>query len=719
MDAVKLDLHVDVAVQPKLMGSEGFSRSGDVEHRNDRVSLMVTHSSSIDNENVNVVVPDVVNMETDAVFYPRNVFLETQLCNSTSQLPHLKGEELSKNMPAGNEKNCLIISSTLEGVPLQRKAAKVNKSSSSCSKRARVSQSEDSANPNGIEESNPEKSQLQKQKSNANKRADKRSFKVPSAKSKFESSSMKMGPPSFSSASGGNNFFDPPSSSVHKPYHSSTKLLLFSCQSQSYYAGQRSFAGLVASVLCSPVPFAGLYGLKHDFRDVTKLMDEPPLDELLKGTFAHPNFGKDKVKRTSSLNESFMNSVRKACSILHSPKSVHSQNTAEMDCSSNKMSPYELSAVCAVESVGNVEKDQSCTKDMSSCLKDPCSETESIASPLDFPLSQPKDVFERIAIHPFQDLDSLLLDVSKLAVTTKSTNDLRSGKQASRMPSLPSFPWLHSFGGHSRTNSDTVKLSTSRSTCQGKWARIGVITTFTDIDRSCFINLDSFSYDPNLVPSTGSSGNKLLPPLFPNLSSCQWDSSSPVTCKDSQFNAELGGQVDTKENDVLCPRVIVAARTLCDLATQSPRQNSFGVLRWERKTSHKAMKTCNFKSNEKLEEKPSIPISVIRSDVVSRNVGQTMPSKKPRLTIVENKNSSHSNNFKKGLCSWSTSKSSRSSPNKPVRVSTEEGKPTTTSVLKQHCMMPPPARDLGKAAYVGQQQVGKLVLTDWKRGRDK
>ncbi|XP_019446561.1 PREDICTED: uncharacterized protein LOC109349943 isoform X2 [Lupinus angustifolius] len=666
MDAVELALHVDVAVEPKLMGSEGFSRSGGVEHQNDSVSLMVTHSSSIDNEN------NVANMETDALFYPHNVFLETQLCNSTSQLPHLKGEELPKNMPAGNEKNCLVISSTLEGVPLHRKAAKVNKSSSSCSKRARVSQSEDSANTNGIDESNPEKSQLQKQKCNASKRADKRNFKVPSAKSKFESSSMKMGPSGCSSASGGNNVF-------------------------------------------------GLYGLKHDFRDVTKLMDEPSLDELLKGTFAHPNLGKEKVKRTSSLNETFMNSVRKACSILQSPKSVHSQNTAEIDCSSNKMSPCELSSVCAVESAGNGEKDQSCTKDMSSCLKDPCSETESIASPLDSPLSQPKDVLEQIAIHPFQDLDSLLLDVSKLAITTKSTNDLRSGKQASRLPSLPSFPWLHAFGGHSRTNSDTVKLSTSRSACQGKWARIGVITNFTDIDRSSFINLDSFSYDTSLVPSSGSSGNKLLPPLFPNLSSFQWDSSSPVTCKDSQFNAELGGQVDTKENDGRCPRVIAAARTLYELATQSPRQNSFGVLRWERKTSHKAMKTCNLKSNEKLEEKPSTPISVIGSDVVSRSVGQTMPSKKPRLTIVENKNSSHSNNFKKGLCSWSTSKSSRSSPNKPVRVSTVEGKrtSTTTSVLKQHCMMPPPARDLGKAAYVGQQQVGKLVLTDWKRGRDK
>lgn len=113
----------------------------------------------------------------------------------------------------------------------------------------------------------------------------------------------------------------------------------------------------------------GLYGLKHDFHDVTKLMDEPPLDELLKGTFNRPILSKDKVKKASNVNENFMNSVRKACSFLQSPKSVQSQNMAEMDCSSNKMSPCQLGSVCAVENVGTGEKDQSCSTDMPSCPK--------------------------------------------------------------------------------------------------------------------------------------------------------------------------------------------------------------------------------------------------------------------------------------------------------------------------------------------------------------
>lgn len=144
---------------------------------------------------------------------------------------------------------------------------------------------------------------------------------------------------------------------------------------------------------------------------------------------------------------------------------------------------------------------------------------------------------ERIALHPFRELESLLIDVSKPAITTKNSNDLRSGKQVSRRPSLPAFPWSHAFGGHCRTNSDTVKLSTSRSTCQGKWARIGIIASSTDIDRSSFTNFDSFSYDQNLVPSSGSSDKKNLPSLFANLPFHQLDSSSSVTCsKASQVN---------------------------------------------------------------------------------------------------------------------------------------------------------------------------------------
>ncbi|KAG5058613.1 hypothetical protein JHK82_013592 [Glycine max] len=656
MDAVELTLPLDVAATPKLMGSEGFS----------------------------LIQNDVASIKTVPEFPSCNKFVETQLSKNSSLLPHLEGEEVSKNTPSGNGRNFSVINSRLEGVPLQRKAAKSNRSNSSCSKRPRMSQPEDSLSPNGIEESkdisdklglhnlnctSPEKNQLPKQKSNSSKRGDKRNFKVPSVKAKFESSSMKMGASIFSFTSGGNNFF-------------------------------------------------GLYGLKHDFHDVTKLMEEPPLDELLRGTFDFPILSKDKGKKTSSMSDSFLNSVRKACSILQHPKPIRSQNMAEMDYSSNmKMSTCQLSSVCAIESVGNGDKEQSCTLDMSSCQKDHCSEVESTTSPLDFPLHQPKDVLERIALHPFQDLESLLLDVSKPAVTTKNGNDQRSGKQVSRRPSLPTFPWSHAFG-HSRTNSDAGKLSTSRSMCQGKWSRIGVIASSTDVDCSSFSNLDSFSYDQSLVPSSGSSDKRNFSSLFANLPFHQLDSSSSVPCSEiSQAKAEFGGQVDTKENDERCPIILTAAQTLCEIATHLMRQSSDGILKWQRKTSLKAMKSCHYKSDEKLEETSSRPISMIGSDMVARSVEQIMPSKKPRLSIVENKNSGHSNIAKKGHIVWPISKSSRSFPSKQIRDSFVENKRTNASILKQHYMMPPPARDLDKA-HDGQKQVGKVVAMDWKRGRD-
>ena len=81
-------------------------------------------------------MPDVTNLKTDAEF------------------PSLiKGEELSKNLPSGISKNRPVDTSRLEGVPLQRKSAKANRSNSSCSKKPRMSLSEDSTSPTGIEES--------------------------------------------------------------------------------------------------------------------------------------------------------------------------------------------------------------------------------------------------------------------------------------------------------------------------------------------------------------------------------------------------------------------------------------------------------------------------------------------------------------------------------------------------------------------------------------
>ncbi|CAK8579251.1 unnamed protein product [Lathyrus sativus] len=647
------------------MGSEGFGRP--------------VNSNSFQN--------DVANMKNSAEFSSCNEFLKTQPCKSSNQLPHIKCEDLVKDKLSGNGKNCALITSTVEGVPLQRKSSKSNRSNSSGSKRSRMSQSDDYTSPNGTEESkdsfeklgshnlkctSPEKSPLPKQKGNNSKRGDKKNFKVPSSKAKFESSSMKMGTSIFSSSTGGNNFF-------------------------------------------------GLYGLKHDFHDVTNLMDEPPLDELLKGTFDCPIISKDKGKKASNNNESFLSSVRKACSIIQSPKLVQSQNM-EMDYSSNKkMSTSQFSSICAVENDVNEDKEQSCSTDISSSQKDSCSETDCKASPLDFPLCQPKDVLEQIALHPFREFESLLIDVSKLAISTKNSNDLRSGKQVSRRPSLPSFPWSHAFGGNFRTNSDTAKLSTSRSTCRGKWARIGLIASSSDIDRSSFTDLDSFSYDQSLVPSFGNSDSQLIQSFFASLPFRQLDSSSSVSCsKDFQANTEFGGQVDTKEND---ETVLAAAQTLCEIKTRSQRQSSDGILRWQRKPSHKAMKTCYLKSNEKHEDAPSAPVSMLGSNMVARKVEQITPthSKKSRLSTVDNKNSgSHSDNVKKGGgCPWPTSKSGRSSlPSKLVRNSIVENKRTNTNastVKQQHCMMmPPPARDLDKA-YDG----GKFVLMDWKRGRDK
>ncbi|MED6191494.1 hypothetical protein PIB30_118985 [Stylosanthes scabra] len=668
MDAVELPLPVDVAAAPKLMGSEGFGRVG-VSVKDEDPRPHRPYSTSIECcnprllETASVVAPDVISMKTNVDF------------------PSLiKGEELSKNMPGAIGKICPVDTARLEGVPLQRKSAKANRSNnSSCSKRPRISQSEDFTSPSGVEESRDSSDRLglqnlkgtspdkvSKQKSNASKRGDKRNFKIPSVKSKFESSSLKMGASMFSSACGGNNFF-------------------------------------------------GLYGLKHDFHDVTTLVDEPPLDELLKGAFDRLTLSKEKGKKASNTNESFVNSIRKACSILQFRNSVQTQNMAEMDCSSNKStSNCQLGSGCAGEGFGDGDNEQSCTTVLSLCSKDPSSETETRASPLDFPLCQPKDVLERIALHPARDLESLLLDVSKPAITTKNNSDLRSGKQVLRRPCLPAFPWSHGFGGHSRSNPDTVKLSASRNVCQGKWARINVIVSSTAIDRSRFTDLDSFNYDQSLVPSTGSSSNKSFPSLFANLPIRQCDSSSMVACsKDSQVNAESGSQVDTKSDEERCPRVLAAARTLCEIAIHSPRQNQDGILRWQRKPSHKATKGYNFKSTEKLEQVPS--------DMVVRRVEQIVPSKKPRLSTFENKNIIvHSNNnaLKKGNYTWSTSKSSRSFPPKPVRDSLLENKRTTASSHRQNCMMPPPARDLDKA-YGGQQQVGKLLLTDWKRGRDK
>ncbi|KAJ1416144.1 hypothetical protein SESBI_17667 [Sesbania bispinosa] len=88
-----------------------------------------------------------------------------------------------------------------------------------------------------------------------------------------------------------------------------------------------------------------------------------------------------------------------------------------------------------------------------------------------------------------------------------------------------------------------------------------------------------------------------------------------------------------------------------------------------------------------------------------------MWSKKPRVSIVKNKNGVHPNDVKKGPCTFTSSKSSIPLPSKPVRVSVVGNKYPTASILKRYSMMSSADRILDKA-YVRQYKVGKLVLTD-------
>lgn len=119
-------------------------------------------------------------------------------------------------------------------------------------------------------------------------------------------------------------------------------------------------------------------------------------------------------------------------------------------------------------------------------------------------------------------------------LSSKSTSDLRSGKQISRRASLPSFSWSHASSGHCRTSSDVVKLSTNKGTCQGRWLRIGTkIASSIHTGTDTFTDLDSLAYDSSLVPSglkMACPDNIIPTPISIGLPHHEKELSSSATC---------------------------------------------------------------------------------------------------------------------------------------------------------------------------------------------
>ncbi|XWS50016.1 hypothetical protein CRYUN_Cryun12cG0052200 [Craigia yunnanensis] len=715
MDAVELNYPVDVS---KLMASEGFGRGARVTEDCKPLlnSSMDCCTTSLRHKDETIVVNALESASWGRI-------PDAELCRHASQLPSCQTEELSEQHDHRGT-SCHLPSPGRDVVNTQRKAGKMPRSSSGCSKRALVAQLEDTMASAGVDDvtdindklgsystkSNfPDKTQMSKQKNNfSGKRVDRRNFKVP-MKPKFDCFSMKSGLASFIMASGGNNFFD-------------MSLLPIKCFANIHFKVSYWSYVSVFYIIHLWASISGLYGLKSDIHDVTKLVEDLSLNELLDGTYEYPFLGKEKGKKADNTTENFLHSVKKACSILPIRR-VQSQNFIDVDNSSHKKMPmYSPSSVSVAPSCINGDKEDTCSIDPSPCNKDSCGKPEMPASPPGFPLFLPKDILERLALPPPKDLDSLLLDATKPSSSTRNNSDTRSSKQISRRASLPPFPWSHTFNG-CRTNSDAVKLLSNKSTCQGRWVKIPNTSSSPGIATGCFTNLESLAYDPSLIPSgskfDNSEGGIAL--STGNLHFSEQGASSLATYTKA-FNVpqESGLGLANQWNVGHCPRLLDAAQTLCDIATKSLMQNPDGIIRWQKKASQKAMKARKTKSIEKPEEIYATHSSVLGSDkLVRSNVDQIIPSKRPKLNVVENKKDlSHINGVRKGPIAWSTPRSSRSSPGKSLRDSIVEIRHSTANVVKPPCTVHPPAAVLDKPCN-SQHKLRKLMPVYWKRGRDR
>ena len=116
--------------------------------------------------------------------------------------------------------------------------------------------------------------------------------------------------------------------------------------------------------------FTGLYGLKSDVHDFTKLTDDPPLNGLLDGSYDYSSLSKAKGKKDTNVNECFLQSIRKACSVLQLPWPVRPQNTAESEsCSNSKPSTSLVSSVSSMEEGVNFDAKELSTTDAPSLSK--------------------------------------------------------------------------------------------------------------------------------------------------------------------------------------------------------------------------------------------------------------------------------------------------------------------------------------------------------------
>ncbi|XP_075476158.1 uncharacterized protein LOC142517674 isoform X2 [Primulina tabacum] len=590
----------------------------------------------------------------------------SELCRQASQPPSLPNMNIANNSGLEN-RNSPSLALDVGDKLLTGRTGEIPRSNSVCSKRLGMVSMEVSDGKSGqldaegmslefvsypASGNTSEKTQVAKQrKSSLIKRGDKRNGKV--YKNRCDSIYLKNGLVSFNSAAAGNNFF-------------------------------------------------GIYGLKADVFDITKYLNEIPLDEILHGNYHCPIIANGKEKKAVNSNSSVLQSVRKAYSVLQARKVLQAEKCAEIDHSCNQKVSTSLVTASSSTSQSDSDKGESCDADPRSFDKVQESVAKMKISTVisDSPLYQPKEILELLALSPPKDLESFLFDVAKPASSfLKQGNDPRLGKSVSHRAGLPPFPWSNSFSGHNKSGADASKLSASRTICQGRWVKVGNSTALQRGSTDLQMDLESLTFDHSLMPLVNlnyegperqiAPTEKLLPPS--------------EACSTSKIPAA----------DEHSP-IYAAAQALCELATNSSNKNPHSTVKLLGKPSQIAMKACKSKAMERSDKFSHPPKSINGTTNLIKLGDEGFPSKKLKLTTdVRNTYNSRTDSLKKQALNWSTPDPVRSPPMKQFRESKPEIDRYNINLVKKPYMMKPPRA--AERPGMGQQKLRKVVSMKWNR----
>lgn len=428
--------------------------------------------------------------------------------------------------------------------------------------------------------------------------------------------------------------------------------------------------------------FLGMYGLKSDVMDVTKDVDDLPLRELLDGTYKCAPFPKDKRNKASNSNDSLMLLVKEANSMLRLQKSVQMQNCSSVDSKLSFAHSYTSSASASRNDgdKGEIRTDNLSESDQ---VHEYSGKVQTVATMGHSPSYTPKDVLERLALTPSKDLDSLLMDTVKPA-SSRNCGDLRLSKPSSQRNGLPPFPWSHTCSGHPKTVPDSAKLSTNKMVCQGRWVRVENTLIPLKGSTGFLVELQSLTDNHKLVPT----GVQVSEPSKNENVSSNRDSFTICERTSSSIAASNTSEVP--------PGILVAAETLCKIATHSLKQNTEITTKMLKKPSQKGMRAC--KLTEKSENQFIAPKPVVGSNTLVEIADGILPSKKLRLSV----------NFRKPDRKGPIPCSAESLRSTPVK-SFRESEGFSNSFVNKPCTMSPYTRVMDKACSSSSDQKMRKV----------